>query len=232
MQLHIIGTSHIAKQSIEEIETAYKIFDPDIIAIELDTKRAHTLLAPKNEKNPKNGLSPKAIFELGLTGYLFALLGQSAQQKLGKAVGVDAGDDMKTALLLGANNKKEIALIDQPIEITLKNISKGFGWREKGRFLSDIAKGLLRPKKQAELMGIDFDLKKVPEDELIEKMMLYLQKRYPSLHKAIIEDRNKYMVKKLIQLMRKNQDKKILVIVGAGHLKGMKELLLKVEVVI
>ncbi len=229
MQLHIIGTSHIAKQSIDEIESAFKSFAPDIIAIELDIKRAHALLNPKQDKTT---LSPKAIFELGLTGYLFALLGQSAQQKLGKAVGVNAGDDMKAGLDLAAKNKKEIALIDQPIEITLKNISRGFGWKEKGRFASDIIKGLVRPKKQAELMGIDFDLKKVPEDELIEKMMTYMEKRYPSLHKAIIEDRNKYMVKKLIQIMRKNPEKKIMVIVGAGHLKGMKELLLKVEVVI
>ena len=228
MQLHIIGTSHIAKESVDEIKNAFEHFNPDIVAIELDTQRAHILLNP--QQKPKK-LNPRAIFTYGVTGYLFALLGQSAQQKLGKAVGVDAGDDMKTALILASKNHKDIALIDQPINITLQNISKGFRWKEKGRFVADITKGLIRPKKQAELMGIDFDLKKVPEVELIEKMMTYLEKRYPSLHKAIIDDRNRYMVKKIITLIRKNPEQKILVIVGAGHLKGMKELLHKVEII-
>ncbi len=228
MQLHIIGTSHIAKQSVEEIKTAFELYNPDIVAIELDKERATTLLSPHNAKRKP---SIRITLKYGLTGYLFALIGQSAQKKLGQIVGMEPGEDMKTGLTLAKKHNKEIALIDQPIHITLTNISKGFGWREKGRFLADIAKGIVQPKKQAKELGIDFDLTKVPESELIEKMMTYLHKRYPSLHKAIIEDRNKYMVKRLVELIRKHTDKKILVIVGAGHVKGMKELLLKVEII-
>ena len=222
----MIGTSHIAKQSIDEIKTAIENYNPDIIAVELDTERAHALLSKTKRKT-----SARSALKFGLTGYLFALLGQHAQQKLGRAVGVEPGEEMKTALELAKEKKKDIALIDQPIHITLTNISQGFGWKEKGRFLADIVKGVIQPRKQAKMMGFDFDLNKVPENELIEKMMTYLHTRYPSLHKAIIDDRNKYMVKKIINLIRTNPEKKILVIVGAGHIKGMKELLLKVEIV-
>ena len=35
----------------------------------------------------------------------------------------------------------------------------------------------------------------------------------------------------LVKLMRENQEKKILAVVGAGHKEGMEKLLLKVDVV-
>ena len=81
-------------------------------------------------------------------------------------------------------------------------------------------------------LGLDqFDLTKVPEKELIKKMMGQMKKRYPNVYKTLVSDRNKYMVKKLVQVMRKNPGKNILAVVGAGHKEGMEKLLLKVEIV-
>lgn len=76
-----------------------------------------------------------------------------------------------------------------------------------------------------------FDLRKVPSKELIEKMMGHFQERYPSVYKALVEERNKYMIRQLVRLMKEYPEKKILAVVGAGHEKGMRELLLKVDVV-
>jgi len=41
--LTIIGTSHIARQSLEEVKSAIEKIKPDIIAIELDRKRYYGL---------------------------------------------------------------------------------------------------------------------------------------------------------------------------------------------
>jgi len=228
MALKIIGTSHIAKQSINEIKKAFEEQQPDIIAIELDLERANALM---EEETQKRKVSLTSVPQIGFKGYLFAKIGQYAQQKLGQSVNVTPGAEMKTALKLAAEHKKEVAFIDQPISLTLKNFSKQLTWKERYRFISDIIKGLIFPKKMMKESGLqDFDLSKVPEQELIIKLIKQLRHRYPSIYKTLIEDRNKYMVKKIIQLMRKNPDKKILVIVGAGHLEGMNELLLKVDV--
>ena len=48
---------------------------------------------------------------------------------------------------------------------------------------------------------------------------------------TLVEERNKYMVRQLVRLMKEYPGKKILAVVGAGHEKGMRELLLKVDVV-
>ncbi len=227
MNLTIIGTSHIAKQSVNEIKQAIEDTKPEIVAVELDLQRAIALM-----QKQKSRVSIVDILKIGVKGYIFVKIGQIVQQKLGKMVGVSPGSEMKKALQLAKKYDLEVAFIDQPIQITLKKFSKTLTWREKFRFLGDLVKGLLFPKRQAKELGLDkFDLTKVPKDEVIEKMMDQTKDRYPSVYKTLVDDRNKYMVRSLVKLMRKHPEKKILAVVGAGHKKGMEELLLKVEVV-
>lgn len=227
MNIKIIGTSHIAKQSVQEIKKAIMEGKPDIVAVELDVPRAMALLHEEKRKVPL-----AEIFQIGIKGYAFAKIGQYVQQKLGKIVGVVPGSDMRTALELSHQEKLKIALIDQPIKVTLANLSKNITWVEKRRFAWDIISGLVQPQKKLLKWGMEaFDLHHVPADKIIEKMMGQLQLRYPSVHKTLVEDRNKFMVKKLVRIARENPEKNILVVVGAGHKKGMEELLLKVDIV-
>jgi len=223
----IIGTSHIAKQSVNEIKKTISEWQPDIVAVELDVQRAAALL-----QKGKTKITLGAALQIGFKGYLFAKIGQYVQQKLGKIVRLAPGSDMKTALEEARKKKLDVAFIDQPIKITLKNFSKSLTWREKWRFFLEMLKGLFFPRRQLKELGLSgFDLKKVPEKELITKMILKMKKQYPSIYKALVEDRNKYMVKKLVKLLRNNPNKRILCVVGAGHEEGMQKLLLKVEVV-
>ena len=225
--LKIIGTSHIAKQSINEIKKAFDEFQPDVVGVELDLQRARSLM-----QDQKSKISIAAIRQIGVKGYVFAKVGQIVQKKLGKFVGVSPGTEMKTAIALAAKEKKEVAFIDQPIQITLKNFSKNLTWKEKFRFVGDIFKGLVQPKKQIKQYGLDqFDLSKVPKDELIKKMMLQMKERYPNVYKTLVEDRNKYMFKHIVTILRKFPEKKVLIIVGAGHKEGIEEMLNKVDVV-
>lgn len=227
MNLKIIGTSHIARQSINEIKKAVKEDKPDIIALELDLQRAAALMAEK-----RNKIKITDIMKIGIKSYLLVKIGQYIQQKLGKMVGVSPGSEMKTALVLARKEKIQIALIDQPIGVTLKKFSKSLTWREKFRFVGDFFKGIFFRKKQMKEMGLEnFDLSKVPEEKTIEKLISQMKVSYPNIYNVLVTERNSYMVKKIIRLLRNNPGKNILVIVGAGHKKGMEELLLKVDVI-
>jgi pheromone shutdown-related protein TraB len=226
MEITIIGTSHIAEQSVNEIKRAMEA-KPDIVTVELDFGRANALM-----HGGKSKLSLREIAHIGLKGYLFAIIGQYVQQKLGKVVGISPGSDMKTAMELARKHKIDVAFIDQPIRTTLRNFSKSLSWRERWNFVVDLLKGLIFPKKQIKQLGLDrFDLSKVPAKEVIKKLVGQMRKRYPNVYKSLVEDRNKYMVKKLVRLVRDHPGKKILCVVGAGHKEGMEELLLKVDIV-
>ncbi|MBI2669243.1 TraB/GumN family protein [Candidatus Woesearchaeota archaeon] len=224
--IHLLGTSHIAVESINAIKKYILEEKPDMVAVELDLPRAAALFEEKRR------IRFRDMAKIGFRGVAFAKIGQYVQEKLGKSVGVAPGSEMKTAIEMARKQHLEVAFIDQPIQITLRNFSKELSWKERFRFFWDMLKGLLFPKKAMKELGLDtMDLRKVPSNHLIEQMVTQLRKRYPSVYKTLVEDRNKYMVRQLITLQKEHPEKKILVVVGAGHEKGMKEMLRKIEVV-
>lgn len=72
-----------------------------------------------------------------------------------------------------------------------------------------------------------FDLSKVPNDRLVEELIFIFEKQYPQLYDVLVEQRNEYMVKRIVALVEKYPESKILAVVGAGHKKGIINLLQK-----
>ena len=147
---------------------------------------------------------------IGTQGFLFNLLGAWAEKKLGEKVNILPGSEMKAAIELAKTEKIKIALIDQDIRITLKNLSKNITLKEKLTFFKDLFLSMFTNKNK-----INIDLTKVPEKDFIKKIIKEVKEKYPNIYKVLVEDRNKIMAAKLITLM--NYNKPILAIVGAGH---------------
>jgi len=200
----IIGTSHIAKESVNLVREKINELKPGIVALELDKLRFEALFYNKKRKNKLSD-----IRYIGIKGFLFNIIGAYIENKLGRMVNVKPGSEMKAATLAAKENNADLALIDQDIRITLKNLSKAFTWREKLRFIAEIIKSLLKREK------ISIDLTKVPDKKLIKKLTEKMKRNYPSIYKVLIEDRNKVLAKNLYKLMATN--KKIIAVVGAGH---------------
>ena len=204
--LVIIGSSHIAAESIKEVKKAVKEENPDIIALELDKKRYYALLSKKKSK-----FSFSDIRRVGLKGFIFAVIGAWAEKKLGEYVGISPGAEMITAIRLAKENKKQIAFIDQDIEITLRRFSDELTWKEKWSFVVDIIKAPFEKKK------IRFDLRTVPSKKIIKELIEQVKHRYPNVYKVLIDERNKIMAANLSKLIASHPDKKIVAVVGAGH---------------
>jgi pheromone shutdown-related protein TraB len=214
--LTIIGTSHIAKQSLEDVETAIEHGKPNIVALELDKRRLYSLF----KKSGK--IRVYDIKRVGIKGFIFSLIGAWAEKKLGKIVGVAPGSEMKKAVRLAKKNNIRVALIDQDIEVTLKRFSKSLTWREKWNFLVDIVKAFFVRKNV-----IEFDLTKVPSKKVIKKLVGKVKERYPNIYKVLIEERNDVMANNIKKIMEAYPDKKILAIIGAGHEDDILELIKK-----
>jgi pheromone shutdown-related protein TraB len=205
--LIIIGTSHIAKESVDEVKSSILKEKPDLIALELDKLRFYALLNKR-----KKGVKAKDMRKIGLTGLLFNFLGGWIEKKLGKLVDTKPGAEMLAAIKLAKQENLSLVLIDQDIRITLQRLSKQLTWKEKWRFISDLLFGKFHKQEKVQI-----DLTKVPEKEMIKKLTLEFKKRYPNLHNVLVVERNEFMAKNLYKLITKEKDKKILAIVGAGH---------------
>lgn len=211
-----VGTSHISKESILEVEKTILDEKPAIIAIELDNARLHALLAKKQRKS-----SLSDINTVGVKGYLFGRLGAWIENRLSKVTGSSPGSEMKKAISLAKETNTPLALIDQDIRITLRRISKTLTFKEKTKFVKDIIKSLFIKGSRG------FDITKVPEDEIVSKLSRQLKKEYPNLFQVLITERNVYMSKALYKLSQDNLNKKIVAVLGAGHINGIIDLLKK-----
>ncbi|MDP2750847.1 MAG: TraB/GumN family protein, partial [Nanoarchaeota archaeon] len=153
------------------------------------------------------------IFKVGVKGYLFSMLGEFAERKLGEYTGSPPGSEMLTAINIAKERKIKISLIDQDISITLKKLSKNITFREKGRFLIELISAPFKKKK------IAFDLNKVPSEKVIKILMNEVKKKYPNVYKVLIVERNEIMANNLYKIMRNYENSQILAVMGAGHEK-------------
>jgi pheromone shutdown-related protein TraB len=216
--LTLIGTSHISPESIKKVREIIREKKPNFVAIELDKGRFEGLMHPEKKRRIKL----KDVKKIGVSGLLFAIFGKWIEEKLGKIVGTRPGDEMKGAVYEAAKVNAKVLLIDQEINVTLRRLFKTLTWKEKFTFFWDIVEGLLGKGEQ-----IKFDLRSVPQEELIEKLILQVKGRYPSVHKVLIQERNVYMANKLKNFMIKNPEAVIVAVIGAGHKKGIEEILTK-----
>ncbi len=218
----LIGTSHIARESIKKVTSTINESKPDIVAVELDPQRYYALMHEKK----KTRLSLYNIGRIGFKGFLFAVIGSWVSNKLGRMVGVEPGDEMKAAIKAAKKNKIKIALIDQDIELTLSRFSRYFTWKERWRFIGDIFTGMFFRKGEMKKYGLEkFDLSKVPPEVVIEKLMGVMKKRYPSLYRVLVDERNRVMADRLKTMLMQNPAVKIVAVVGAGHINGIRDIL-------
>ncbi len=205
--LLIVGTSHIAAESVREAERVILQEHPSLVALELDAGR----FAALQEPNRRRRLGLKEIRAIGIKGYLFAKFGEWIEHKLGDVVGVSPGSEMKKAASVAQAQNIPLYFIDQPIEVTLKKFSAALTWKEKFRFAWDFIQGIFGRSQ------IKIDLRTVPKEEIIEQILEQFKDRYPNVHRVLVTERNKYMAKKLFRAMP--HESKIIAFVGAGHAK-------------
>lgn len=213
-KIFVLGTSHIARESIEKIKAAFQKHKPDIIAVELDNQRLFALMHKQ-----KTELGLKNLFRLGMTSYLFLLVGSFVQKKLGQMTGLAPGADMLYASKLALKNKKMLLLIDRDINVTLRRFSKKFSAKEKFRIFTEVLFGGFSKRRMA------IRLDKIPEEELIEKMLEFAKDRFPNAYEVLIGERNEFMAEKLLQAHKAHPEASVLAVVGAGHKKGIIQLL-------
>jgi pheromone shutdown-related protein TraB len=215
-QLVLVGTAHVSKESVEEVRQAIVDEKPDIVAVELCEPRYKVLLDKKSWEQ-----TPLTKLIRGEQPYFF--LGQSflamVQRSLGEELGVEPGSEMLEAIKAAKEIGAEIALVDRKIAVTLRRAWTKMSLREKFRIFKELLYGFFGVSEMSE----EIDIEMLKRQDVITEMMEELGKLAPKAKEVLVDERDAYIAGRLRDVAGENPGKKIVGVVGAGHLSGLVE---------
>lgn len=211
----LIGTAHVSKKSIEEVEETIQKEKPSAIGVELCEQRLEQLMNEKkwSETDVESLLKSKKIYLFVLNLWLSAM-----QKRIGNQVEVKPGSEFLKAIELAKQNNSELILLDRKIETTFQRALKLMPLKEKIRLLSYTLNAFFS-KEEISIEKIE----EAKKQELIDSVLEELSKKSPTVKKVFVDERDAIIADKILN----SNAKKIVVVIGAGHLKGVKKFLLE-----
>tara|TARA_B100000287_G_C20627432_1_gene778419 strand:+ start:601 stop:1782 length:1182 start_codon:yes stop_codon:yes gene_type:complete len=205
----LVGTAHISKDSVELVRNEIERWDPEFVAVELCQSRFKAL--SENRRLDKESLL-KVIKEGKAPLILMQSLLASEQRKLGLNEEMQPGAELIEAISIAKQNKKEIALIDRDIQVTLRRAWKKMKFREKFRLLFSLI--------GEDEVDDEFDVNQILENkDLMTMMMDELKQVAPGAGSVLVDERDEFLAHNILQ---KSASGKVLAVIGAGHLDGVK----------
>ena len=205
----IVGTAHISRQSADLVREVIEKEKPDVVCVELDEKRLKAL----SDKNRWENLDLRQIIKnKQLSTLLVNLVLSSYQKKLGEKLGVTPGTELLEAVQTANENKIPVELCDREVRVTLRRAWHSMNLWQKSKFLSGGLAGLFEKQELTEEK-----LAELRSKDVLSEMMDEIGKAMPVLKRVIIDERDHYIAQK----MKESIGKKIVSVVGAGHVKGI-----------
>ena len=209
----LLGTAHVSKESVAAVEAALSSNTFDVVAVELDAARHRSLTDP----NALAKLDLVQAIKSGKAGLLVANLALAAyQRRLAEQLGVEPGAELKAAALGATERNLPLALIDRDIGLTFRRAWGALGFWKRSMLGAGIATSLIVDEK------VEGDaIEKLKGGDVLESSFAEFAGQSPELFEAVIAERDRYMAAKLRQTGAEHPGKRVLAVVGAGHLAGL-----------
>jgi len=215
-EFNLVGTAHVSRESIEEVNGIIREERPDLICVELDDARYASITQKENWEK----LDMVKVFREGKGFLLMAnLVLAGFQRRMGAELGVKPGEEMKAALDTAAELGIPHALCDREVQITLRRAWASCGLWNKSKLLATlIASAFSTEKISAE------EIEELKSHSELDGMMKELADYLPSVKETLIDERDQYLAAKIWSSATTNfpASKRILAVVGAGHMQGIK----------
>jgi pheromone shutdown-related protein TraB len=216
----LVGTAHVSPESVAEVRKAIEEFHPDVVAVELCERRFKTL---KDKKAWENMPITRLLKDRNAYVFIAQSFLSSYQKRLGDRFGSEPGSEMLEAIKAAEENGVKVLLADRDITVTLKRAWKKMKLREKWR----IAWTMLQlPFIDYEEEMSEVDLKKLMKEDALTSMMKELKQLAPTVAEVLIFERDTYLARNIVEGAK---GKKVLAVLGAGHIKGVKKKIVRMR---
>lgn len=209
----LLGTAHVSHASANAVREMARSGHYDAIAVELCAARLEALRGKKDWTE----LDLYRIFREKKAGMVMANLALSGyQRRIAEQFGIEPGAELKAAAEAAEDLGLPLQLIDRDLSVTLKRCYRNIPWYKRlylttGLLLSSISSDEIDEES----------IEKLKEGDILEATFSEFAEHSPELYESLIGDRDRYMAAGLRHQNQGQEGRKVLAVVGAGHLEGL-----------
>lgn len=210
-EIILIGTAHVSKESAEQVKEIIDETKPDSVCVELDKERYDSI---KNKDKWEELDIFKVIKQKKALFLLVNLIIGSFQKRLAKQFGITAGQEMIQGIESAKDVNAKLVLADRNIQITFKRVWRGLGLIEKFKLGYQILTMLFYDEEITEE-----EMNEMKSGDSLTIILAEMGKHFPGIKKHLIDERDQYLSHKI----KNAPGDKIVAVLGAGHIPGIKE---------
>ena len=216
----VLGTAHVSRSSVEAVDALLANEHFDAVAVELCDSRAQSMRDPEAFKQ----MDLFKVIRQGKAGMVAASLVLSTfQKRLADQSGIQPGAEMKAAMDGADQRGLPLWLIDREVGTTLKRAWHSVGFWQRFGLLG----GLLASVFEREEIE-QAEIEKLKQGDLLESAFSEFASESKPLYQSLIGERDAFMSARLREEATRSatsEPRRVLVVIGAGHLKGLCTLL-------
>ena len=211
----LLGTAHVSRSSAETVTLLAGSGNYDAISVELCENRYQALTGDSRWTD----MNLFKILREGKAGMIMASLALSGyQRRIADQLGIEPGAEMKAAIQAANTTGASLQLIDRDLATTLKRVHHSISfWR---RFM--LLSGLIASSFSSEEIAEE-DIEKLKQGDLLEATFNEFAEQTPEIYRSLISERDEFMAARLREENASAPGRRVLVVVGAGHLAGLAE---------
>jgi len=214
----VLGTAHVSRSSVEAVQALLANETFNAIAVELCESRAQGMRDPEAFKQ----MDLFRVIREGKAGMVAASLVLSTfQKRLADQYGIQPGAEMKAAMDGAVELDVPLWLVDREVGTTLKRAWHSVGFWQRFGLLG----GLLASVFERETID-EKEIEKLKQGDMLESAFSEFANESAPLYRSLIAERDAYMAARLREEAGRSVTAnpcKVLVVIGAGHLKGLCE---------
>jgi len=210
-EIIIVGTAHVSKESVQLVTEVIEAEKPDTVCIELCESRYQSI---RQKELWLNTDIVKVIKEKKSFLLLSNLMLASLQKRIAQKFDITPGQEMITAIEAGEAAGASIHLADRNIRITLSKTWRAMGLWDKFKLLFQAFLSLGQIDEISEE-----DIEKMKQEDVLQSLLADVSKSLPIIKEILIDERDQYLAHKI----RTAGGNKIVAVVGAGHVPGIKK---------
>lgn len=210
-EIILIGTAHISRESADLVDRVITEEKPDVVCVELCKARFEAI----KQKDKWQEMDIVKVIRENRTALLLSqLLMMSLQKKIAERFNINPGEDMLRAISRAAESGAEVVLADREIRVTLLRTWRMMGLWSKMKFLSDMILSLFIGEDIAEE-----NIEELKQHDVLDLALKSIGEKLPELKTTLIDERDQFLACSI----RNSQGRKIVAVVGAGHIPGIME---------